>query len=110
MAAFQTFHFALAKTRVIKEDAIAMRVMANELETLRSLPFGELAETTATFRSDIAELNQLKDARASVHVTPFPAHPNDLKRIEVTVQWTGDNGRRRDLSTETLIGDKGGAS
>lgn len=110
MAAFQTFHFILSKTRAIKEDAIAMRTIENELETLRALPFEELPEAQTEFRSDRTELDQLKDARGVVQITPYPANPSLLKQVEVTIHWTGDNGRRRKVSTATLIGDRGGTS
>ena len=110
MAAFQTFHFTLTKTRVIKEDTIAARVMENEIETLRALPFSELIDANSEFRSDTSELDQLKDARTTLQISPYPANPNYLKRIDANVQWMGDNGRHRKISTVTLIGDKGGAS
>jgi hypothetical protein len=109
MAAFQTFHFVLTKTRTIKEDAVAMRVMENEIETLRALPFSQLHDAAAGLRSEAPELDQLKDARTTVQISPYPAIPNYLKQVEISVQWTGDNGRHRDLSTVTLIGDRGGA-
>lgn len=109
MAAFQTFHFILTKTRTIKEDAIVMRVMENELESLRAIPFSELYDAAAGLRSNAPELGQLKDARATVRIAPYPTIPNYLKQIEVSVQWTGDNGRLRNMSTSTLIGDRGGA-
>lgn len=109
MSVFQLFHFTLSKTRVIKEDTIAMRAVQNEMETLRVEPFSELVDGTSGLTSACPELAQLKDAHGEVRITPYETLPGELKQVQVTVEWTGDNGRHRAQSSVTLIGNRGGS-
>ncbi len=110
MGAFQLFHFTLSKTRVIKEDAIAMRAIQNEIETLRVQPFSELVDGTRGLTSACPELAQLKNAHGDVRIDPYEGFPGDLKQVQVTLEWTGDNARHRTLSSTTLLGNRGGSS
>jgi len=104
------YHFGISKTRAINEYAIAMRAIENEVETLRAHPFSELADVEGgPFITEPNELDMLVNARPTVTVRDDFEGLSGLKRVIVTIAWTGENGRTIRKSITTLIADKGKA-
>jgi hypothetical protein len=92
----------------MNENAIAMRALQNEIETLRSLPFDELTEVRAApFRSVTPEVSKLVNARAVVTVRPDREYAR-LRRVTASIAWSGEYGRTIRKGLTTLIADKGG--
>lgn len=108
-AAFQTFHYTLSRMRVLKENGIAMRAIQNEMEALRVTDFAQLDSRSYAFSEQPASLEQLANVNATVSLRPFESGNPGLLVAEVTVQWTGDQGRSMAKSATTLVGDRGGA-
>ncbi len=107
MGAFQMFHFGLAKMRMVKENDIALRAIQNEVESLRAVPFDRLLPGEHAFISETPEVKQLVNALPSVRIEPHDYVLVGLKRIRVSLAWTGDNGRTIARSVDTLVAEKG---
>lgn len=100
----QMFYFGLNKVRAISDANVAMRAIQNEVETLRAVPFSELVPGIAGFRSETPEIERFVEPRQEVRIEEAGTA---LKRVAVSVAWTGDNGRRIEKDVITLIADKG---
>lgn len=107
LGAFQMFHVSLTKMLAVKEEDIALRAIQNEIETLRSNSFDDLLDGEHAFRSITPELAQLVNALPRVRVETPALAPDGLKKIEVSLAWTGENGRTITKTVTTLIADKG---
>ena len=103
--AVQLFHFGLAKLHTLDEAAIAGQVLQNELETLRAAPFGALEYGERAFAATAPELDQLHLADTKTTIAPGPDGIAGLKRIDLSVRWITENGRRAERSVTTLIGE-----
>ncbi|MCC6490620.1 MAG: hypothetical protein IT364_24250 [Candidatus Hydrogenedentes bacterium] len=106
MASFQLFHFTMDRMRVVKEEGIAMRAMQNEVEWLRARPFEEIALGETPFASSTPELSQLVSATSRVKVDLFRPDLPELKRVEATLTWRGDQGRTVTRSIVSLVAEK----
>ena len=105
--ALQMYSLALEKTRAVNEYAIAASVLQNEMETLRALPFEQLADgDTLPFRSATPAVEKLVKAKTSVAVRDRSEGTPGLKEVRVSVAWTGDQGRRIEKTLTTLIANK----
>ena len=104
--AMQMYHFCLSKTRALNESALALHTLANELETVRALPFAELKNGEALpFRSRTPALEELVNAEGTVRIEDYAP---GLKQVTVRIRWTGEHGRTVAKQLVTLIADKGG--
>ena len=89
----------------MREAAIARGAVQNEIETLRVLPFSQLADReNAPFASAGPELKALVRATPSVTIRTRPE--DGLKEVDASVRWRGDNGRWIEKRLTTLIADK----
>ena len=106
LGSFQLFHFTMDRMRVVKEDGIAVRAVQNEIEWLRSRSFAEVALGDGPFTSSTPETAQLVNVQSSVKVDLFSSVRPDLKRVEATLTWRGDQGRTVTRTVVTLLADK----
>lgn len=96
----------LNKLRATGETAIALEALQNELETLRTLPFGELATgEQLPFRSVTPGLDRLVGAAGAVDI--LETDTDGLRQVTVRVRWRGEHGRSIEKSATTLVADKG---
>jgi len=99
-----SYNFAMDKLRVLKESGIADRVVQDEIERLRALPFEQLADCENTpIAVTNPEFEELAYAEATATVAPADAPGLALKRVHVLVSWRGDAGRITHRSADTLI-------
>jgi len=106
LGAIQMYHVGVDKTRVLGEKAIAAAAIQNELETLRAAPFSALTNTEeGTFRSETPGLARLVNATGRVMIADEDCP--GLKRVTVSIRWTGEHGRTIEQSVTTLIADDG---
>lgn len=107
-AVIQLFHFGFGKLHAMNEKEIALRAIQNELETLRSRPFDELANVKdGPFVSETPELTRLINVRATVTIEPYAAETVALKQVGASVVWTGEHGRTIRKELTTLVADTG---
>lgn len=106
LGSFQLFHFTMDRMRTVKEDAIAMRAVQNEIEWMRARPFAEVALGEGPFTSSTPETAQLLNAQSHVKVDLLRPDLPELKRVEVTVIWRGDRGRTVTRKAVTLLAEK----
>lgn len=100
----EIFHFGLGKLHATQESRIAMRAVQNEIETLRGMPFDELAAAEdAPFVSETPEMERLVNVRAGVTIRDYPEGEGKLREVTVTVVWTGEKGRRIEKRLTTLV-------
>jgi Tfp pilus assembly protein PilV len=104
---FHLFFFGLDRMRTIDEAAIATQAVQNELEVLRTTPFSLLQDGARAFTSPNPALDQLHLADTKVTVSPTPDGTIGLKKIEISIRWITENGRRAERSITTLAGEKG---
>ncbi len=104
-----SYHFAVDRIRTMRESAIAMRAVQNEMETLRALPYAALTDRTdAPLASVNPDLDQLVWAAPTVTIRSYLDGALPVKEVTVAVVWRGDNGRPIRKSITTLIADKDG--
>lgn len=103
MAAFQTFHYTLARMRVLKENAIATRAIQNEIEAIRGGARISLTPGELDFTDSGADLDHLKDAKATINVRPYEGGMQGLFVLEARVEWIGDQARPMENSVTTLM-------
>jgi len=104
----QMFHFGLDKMRAMNEANLAMRVLQNETEALRAVPFEQLQnQEDGPFLGDASEAAKLMNAEPRVTIRDYGEPALRLKEVTVRVAWTGEHGRRIEKRLTTLIGDKG---
>jgi len=102
--AFQMFQYGLDTIRTTSESSTADRIVLNELETLRALPFDALETADkAPFHSTSPERDRLPGALAYVHIQPDPALPSQLKQVTVVLRWRTERGRPMERRLTTLI-------
>ncbi len=107
LGALQSHTTALGKAKWVSEYDIATRVLSNELETLRAMPFDALAPGRGlAFRSKTPELERLVRAEALVTIVDKGGEAPGLKQVRATVSWRGENGRRIQRHLVTLIARK----
>jgi Tfp pilus assembly protein PilV len=103
----QMYHFGLNKMHALNETTVAVQALQNEIETLRSVPFSELRNTDkGRFVSETPALSRLVNAKPAVTITDYGDSSKRLKRITVSITWTGENGRTIQKTVTTLIADK----
>ena len=103
----QMYHFGLSKMHALNETTVAVHALQNEMETLRSLPFSELRNTNkGQFVSETPALSRLADAKPNVTIADYSDGAKRLKRITVSITWSGENGRTIEKTVTTLIADK----
>ena len=106
----QSYLVAMDKTRVANEYYIATRALSNEIETLRGLPFEELADGPGQpFRSRTPELERLVQAEATVSIVDRSGATHGLKLVRAQLRWRGDNGRRIEKQLVSLIANRAAA-
>jgi hypothetical protein len=104
--ALQVHLWTMDSMRAMREDNIALQAVANELETLKALPFEALVPGPGqAFRSDMAPLEALHLASPAVTITP--AEAPGLVEVKAEVRWVGEHGRRIERSLSTLIAARG---
>lgn len=93
---------ALDATRMLRDDALAATALANEIETLRALPFDALSPGVALpFRSGDAVLGRLHAAEGRVDIAETDLA--GLRDVRVEVVWSAETGRRAHRSATTRI-------
>jgi hypothetical protein len=109
LGALEAYHFGLDAIRASQESTIAMRVIEGEIETLRALPFTQLAPVeAASLRSNGLDTMSLHKAEGQVRIADVPGTPG-LREVTVSIQWTGEKGRFIEKSVSTYIADRGSA-
>ena len=107
LGALQSHTLALEKAKWVSEYAIATRALANEIETLRALPFDALEPgRELPFRSATPELERLVRANATVTIADKSDDAPGLKQVRATVAWRGEHGRRIQKHLVTLVARK----
>ena len=131
LGAVQSYHFGLDKIRAMRESAIARGAVQNEIETLRALPFNQLADReNAPFASLAPDLSFRPEGEIPSTTGISPSGRNDkcgilkplvratpsltirtrpegaLKEVDASIRWRGDNGRWIEKRLTTLIADK----
>lgn len=104
---FNLYHFGLAKLHTLDESAVAGQLLQNELETLRAMPFAALDYGERPFAAPAPELDQLYLADTKTTIAPGPDGIAGLKRVDVSIRWITENGRRAERSVTTLIAEAG---
>jgi len=103
----QTYHFGVDKIRTMRESAIAVRVVQNEVEALRAMPYAALTDRAdAPLATQAPDLDQLVHATPAVTIRPYADGALPVKEVTVAVRWSGDNGRTMRKAVTTLIADK----
>jgi prepilin-type N-terminal cleavage/methylation domain-containing protein len=106
MGTIQMYHFGMDKMRTMRESAIAVRTIQNEVETLRAMPFAQLTDReNAPFVSAPDGLDSLVHATPSLAIRRHPDPALFLKEVTVSLRWSGDNGRTMKRAVTTLIAD-----
>lgn len=101
---FQMFQFYVKEIRAVNEFGTASRIIRNEIETLRALPFDAIeAGAGRSFISTSPESGALAEIRAFTDVTPDPALPARLKRITAVVRWRSERGRSVERRLTTVV-------
>lgn len=109
VSVIQLYHVGAMHLRTLTEQAEAGAAVANELETLRALPFSALQNgDELAFRGDDPALMQLPGARGVVRIADAGGGLPGLKEVSVRLEWIGPGGRTSAASITTLIADKTG--
>lgn len=104
----QMYSIALDKTRTLKEYAVAHTALVNEIETLRALPFDQLADIeNGPFQSVTPEIKRLMKVQCHVTITDRSQNNRGLKEVQTTIRWIGEHGRPIEKCLTTLIANKG---
>lgn len=105
-----TYQLVMDKTRALNEYALAERIVRNEIESLRALPFAALeAAEAAPFRSQTPGLERLVNATPTLTILDRAETAPGLKEVRARLAWTGEKGRTIRYELVTLIADKGNA-
>ena len=103
----QSYHYGIDKIRTMREASIAGRAVQDQIEALRTMPFADLTDRDKAALVDPApDLSQLVNATPALTIRPYSGSALRLKEVEVSIRWTGDNGRTMKRSATTLIADK----
>lgn len=99
-----SYNYGMDKLRTLKETTIAERVIQDEIERLRALPFDQLADCEgAPVAVSNPEFGELVQGTAVLTVAPADAPGLALKQVHVSVRWRGDSGRVIHRSVATFI-------
>jgi type II secretory pathway pseudopilin PulG len=103
----QSYHYGIDKIRTLREASVAGRAVQDQIEALRTMPFAKLTDRDKAALVDPApDLSQLVNATPTLTIRPYSGSALRLKEVEVSIRWTGDNGRTMKRSATTLIADK----
>jgi len=109
----QSYHYGIDKIRTLREASTSTRAVQDQIEALRSMPFAALTDRDKAPLVDPApDLSQLVNATPTLTIRPYSGSGRAstpalrLKEVEVSIRWTGDNGRTMKRSATTLIADK----
>lgn len=103
----QSYHYGIDKIRTLREASVAARAVQDQIEALRTMPFAKLTDRDKAALVDPApDLSQLVNATPTLTIRPYSGSALRLKEVEVSIRWTGDNGRTMKRSATTLIADK----
>ncbi len=106
--ALGTYQLVMDKTRALNEYALAERIVRNELECLRALPFAALeAGENTPFRTQTPGMERLVHATTAVDVRDRADVAPGLKEVRARIAWTGEKGRTIDYELVTLVADRG---
>jgi len=108
MGALQMHNVIAAKLRHMDECQTAARAVDAEIETLRAMPFNQLADReNAPFVSEPFGTGDLVNFTPSLTIRPHTDANLKLKHVTAAVRWTGENGRTIEKSAATLIAERG---
>ena len=103
----QIYLVSIDKMRVNQEEILALRVLENELEGLRAMPFDALVVGEGrAFEQEIPAAYALVKATGSTRITIYPEGGGRLKEVTVLLRWVGDNGRIRHKALTSLLADR----
>ncbi|HNR34104.1 MAG TPA: prepilin-type N-terminal cleavage/methylation domain-containing protein [Candidatus Hydrogenedentes bacterium] len=107
LGTIQAYHFGMDKMRTLREAAVASRAVQDQIEMLRSKPFASLEDRDrAPFVEPKPDLSALVNATPALTIRSYADSALRLKEIEVSIRWSGDNGRTMERSATTFIADK----
>lgn len=100
----QTYLWGMRAVKVAQQEALAARLMANELEMRRANRETPLAPGVGL---PLVALRQEKDVldglRGTVDIAPHAGGPAGLLEVRVEVEWTGPGARPLKREATTLI-------
>lgn len=103
----QMYNVIAGKLFHVRESEIAAGAVNAEIETLRALPFSQLADReNASFVSQPRGIENLVNFTTRLTIRPYQDPKLNLKEVTATVVWTGEHGRQIEKSAMTLIADK----
>lgn len=103
----QMYNVLSGKLLHVQETEIAARALNAEIETVRSLPFSELANReNAPFISKPAGTENLVNLVTRLSIRPYADSKLNLKLVTATLLWSGEHGRTIEKSITTLVADK----
>jgi len=106
-ASMQVFHQSAQHALFLAQEQRALRILENEIERLRALPFAELHVAEARgLLAAAEELAPLMEAQGSVAISDSEEVPG-LRAVRVEVSWRGPQARRISRSLSTLIAEAG---
>ncbi len=101
------YHFGADKMTALNESRIAVQAVQNEIESLRSLSFDKLRNgQDLSFVSTTPLTEKLPRAKSLVTIQDYEDPAKKIKKVTVSIKWTGENGRIITKSSTTLISDK----
>jgi hypothetical protein len=107
------FALAMQSMRVIRDvhgDTIATRAAESEIERLRALHWESFQSLGAGYALDatrVPALAELGGVKGAVRIAPQSAGASEMPRgVSVRIEWTGCNGKPREIALATIIGPK----
>lgn len=108
LGSVQLYFHGLDKLNAYKEAELAARIADNEVEFLRSLHYDDLlpGEDRPIVATDLSGTG-LANAVGVVRVTDCDGFGGGLRQIEVSLRWTGENGRTIERRVTTRVAELG---
>lgn len=98
------YQFGTDRLRTVQERNLALRMLRNEMEYRRAVPWEDLTPVKSQpFATQPPELSHLYGARTAVDIVKLPEFSDSLRRITVRIVWASEHGRRVDEELTTLV-------
>lgn len=103
----QMYRFGMDITRTLRDSAVALEAVENELEALRARPFQALENAEdAPFVTETPTVGSLFGARGTVTIRDYGEGSLRLKSVTATLSWISLHGRGMTQSVTTLVADQ----
>jgi len=100
---FQLFHVSMEHNRVSQERTLAMRMMKNELERLKSIPLEELPDQDEqSFSTNATGTEKLHENVTRIEVDSFNGGAGGAYSIRLNVTWTALTNRPMSETLEAI--------